>query len=104
MSEPTGTGEHTDGDSRGAQDRRLQGWGGAEDPPALSQEQAARLQEREEPVASGDFGGQLRGDLGNAEVADESADAPETVDPDTSLGHEGGRRYGEFSGGAGGQA
>jgi hypothetical protein len=27
------------------------------------------------------------------EVADESADAPETVAPDTSLGREGGRRY-----------
>ncbi len=89
-------------DSTAGTDRRLQGWGG-HDGPALSDEQAARLQEREEPVAAGNFGAQLSGDLGNAEVADESADAPETVEPDTSLGHEGGRRYEQARGPAGDQ-
>ncbi len=97
MSDVAGVGG-ADGD-----DRRLEGWGGNEG-PQLSAEQAARLQEREEPVAAGDFGSPLRADLGNAEVADESADAPETVEPDTSLGHEGGRRYDEFSRGGGEQA
>ena len=91
------------GTSGGPQDRRLDGWGGHEG-PALSAEQAARLQDHDEPVAKGDFGGAVSGDLGSAEVADESADAPETVEPDTSLGREGGRRYEEAAGGVGGQA
>jgi hypothetical protein len=80
-------------------DRRLEGWGPNDDAPELSQEQAAGLQEREEPVAQGNFGGAFSGDLGNAEVADESSDAPETQEPDTSLGHEGGQRYRDAQGG-----
>jgi hypothetical protein len=80
------------------QDRRLDGWGGNDDAPTLSNQQVARLQEREEPVAAANFGRSLTGDLGNAEVADESADAPETVEPDTSLGHEGGQRYARHEG------
>jgi hypothetical protein len=85
-------------------DERLRGWGGGPDAPPLSEEQFARLQDHDEPVAAGNFGAALSGDLGNAEVADETTDAPETVEPDTSLGHEGGERYENFSGGAGGSA
>ena len=81
-------------------DRRTEGWGGNPDAPKLSDEQVARLQEHEEPVAAANFGAALTGDLGNAEVADETTDAPETVEPDTSLGHEGGRRYQDYAGGA----
>jgi hypothetical protein len=85
-------------------ERRTQGWGGNPDAPQLSDEQVAGLQEHEEPVAAANFGAELTGDLGNAEVADETTNAPETVEPDTSLGHEGGRRYEDYSGGAGGSA
>jgi hypothetical protein len=84
--------------SEHAGDRRLEGWGGKEDAPDLSPEQVAALQESEEPVAAANFGAELTGDLGNAEVGDEASDAPETVEPDTSLGHEGGRRYDETGG------
>jgi hypothetical protein len=80
-------------------ERRTEGWGGNPDAPALSDEQVARLQEHEEPVAAANFGAQLTGDLGNAEVADETTNAPETVEPDTSLGHEGGSRYQDYAGG-----
>ena len=85
-------------------ERRTEGWGGNPDAPPLSDEQVAGLQEHEEPVAAANFGAELTGDLGNAEVADETTNAPETVEPDTSLGHEGGRRYEDYSGGAGGSA
>ena len=85
-------------------ERRTEGWGGNPDAPPLSDEQVARLQEHEEPVAAANFGAELTGDLGNAEVADETTDAPETTEPDTSLGHEGGQRYEDYSGGAGGSA
>jgi len=80
-------------------ERRTEGWGGNPDAPTLSDEQVARLQEHEEPVAAANFGAELTGDLGNAEVADETTNAPETVEPDTSLGHEGGRRYQDYAGG-----
>jgi hypothetical protein len=76
-------------------DRRLDGWG-PNDGPELSTDQAEGLQERDEPVAAGNFGGAFSGDLGNAEVADEAANAPETREPDTSLGHEGGSRYAAY--------
>jgi hypothetical protein len=76
----------------------LSGWGGDENPAPLTDEQAARLQEHDEPVGAAQFGAALAGDLGQAEVADESADAPETVEPDVSLGHEAGRRYAEYGG------
>ena len=85
-------------------ERRTEGWGGNPDAPALSDQQVAGLQQHEEPVAAANFGAELTGDLGNAEVADETTNAPETVEPDTSLGHEGGRRYEDYSGGAGGSA
>jgi hypothetical protein len=85
-------------------ERRTEGWGGNPDAPPLSDEQVARLQEHEEPVAAANFGAALTGDLGNAEVADETTNAPETVEPDTSLGHEGGQRYEDYAGGAGGSA
>jgi hypothetical protein len=85
-------------------DPRVEGWGGNDDAPELSQEQAAALQEREEPVAAADFGLPLTGDLGRAEVASESVDAPETTEPDTSLGHQGGQRYDDYADGAGGSA
>jgi hypothetical protein len=98
-----GSTPRTDPQGPSAGDRRLEGWGGRDAPP-LSPEQASRLQERDEPVAAGNFGGPLSGDLGNAEVADEASDAPETVQPDTSLGHEGGRRYRDFSREGGSQA
>lgn len=71
-------------------DRRLEGWGGNDDAPELSDEQAAALQEREEPAAVFDFGTAFSAD--NAAVAPE-ADAPQTVEADTSLGHEGDERY-----------
>jgi hypothetical protein len=116
---PTGAAEavlqQTDGDAEDADalaaerdatteshfDERLRGWGGNPDAPPLSDAHVARLQEHDEPVAAGNFGAALSGDLGNAEVADETTDAPETVEPDTSLGHEGGRRYEDFAGDAG---
>jgi hypothetical protein len=79
-------------------ERRTEGWGGNPDAPNLSNEQVARLQEHDEPVAAANFGAELTGDLGNAEVADETTNAPETVEPDTSLGHEGGRRYQDYAG------
>lgn len=84
-------------------DGKLEGWGPNEGPP-LSGEQAARLQEHDEPVAAGDFGGLLKGDQGNAEIAAESKDAPQTKVPDTSLGHEGGSRYEQYAAGDGEQA
>jgi hypothetical protein len=95
--------EERDATTAGAFDERLRGWGGNPDAPPLSDEQVARLQEHEEPVAAPNCGAALTGDLGNAEVAT-SEDAPETVEPDTSLGHQGGQRYEDFSGGAGGSA
>lgn len=85
-------------------DPRVEGWGGSDDAPELSAEQAAALQQREEPVAGADFGLPLTGDLGRAEVASESVDAPETSEPDTSLGHQGGKRYEDYADGAGGSA
>ncbi len=84
-------------------DPRVEGWGGNDDAPELSAEQAAALQQREEPVAAADFGLPLTGDLGRAEVAS-SVEAPETTEPDTSLGHQGGKRYEDYADGAGGSA
>jgi len=81
---PVGTTGATAGELA-ARERKLSGWGGQE-APELSPEQAAGLQEREEPVAAANFGAALSGDLGSAEVADEAVDAPETVEPDTQLG------------------
>ena len=80
-------------------DGRLAGWGGNEG-PELSTEQVTQLQEHDEPVADADFGGLLTGDLGRPATA-HASDAPETVEPDTSLGHEGGKRYETFAGDGG---
>lgn len=74
-------------------DRRLEGWGGKDDAPELTDEQAAGLQEREEPVAAGNFGRELRGDLGNAPEPADPDRQDDATEPDTSLGHEGGARY-----------
>src|SRR5215213_9194309 len=93
------TAEERDATTASAFEERTRGWGGNPDAPPLSDEQVARLQEHEEPVAAANFGAALTGDLGNAEVADETTNAPETVEPDTSLGHEGGRRYQDYAGG-----
>ncbi len=84
-------------------DGKLEGWGPNEG-PTLSEQQATRLQEHDEPVAAGDFGGLLKGDQGTAGVADESKDSPQTKQPDTSLGHEGGSRYEQYAAGDGEQA
>lgn len=73
-------------------------WGPNEEDHELSVEQAERLQEREEPVAHADFGMALTGDLGRTDDAERAASAPETKEPDTSLGHEGGERYEEYAG------
>ena len=87
------------GTRSGMTDRRLEGWGGApDDAPELTPEQAAGLQEREEPVAQGNFGGALKGDLGHAEEIGDLQ--PDATEPDTSLGHEGGERYREARGDA----
>lgn len=66
-------------------ERKLSGWGG-NDAPDLTPEQATGVQVHEEPVARADFGEQLTGDLGRPGVADKSAEAPETIEPDTRLG------------------
>ena len=57
-------------------DPRVEGWGGNDDAPELSAEQAAALQQREEPVAAADFGLPLTGDLGRAEVASRASTPP----------------------------
>jgi len=90
--DPRGS-DYTGGPDPSSHAHELAGWGGNEPGATLSPEQAGRLQQHEEPVAAGDFGAALHGDLGNAADADETGDAPETREPDTSLGHEGGVRY-----------
>lgn len=86
------------GGSDRPQDRRLD-WGGAEDAPELTKEQADQLQQREEPIAHGDFGMALTGDLGRTDGLERAAAAQETTEPDTSLGHEGGQRYEDYAAG-----
>lgn len=69
----------------------IEGWGGSSMPPGeLTSEQAEHLQDRPEPIGGGETGRALHGDNGNADPAWQ-ADAPQTREPDTSLGH-GGRR------------
>lgn len=64
---------------------RIEGWGGSSMPEhELSDEQAARLQDRPEPIGAGETGRALHGDHGNADPAWQ-ADAPETRQPDVSL-------------------
>jgi hypothetical protein len=70
------------------------GWGGGTMPPhELTEEQVEHLQDRPEPIGGGETGRTLHGDQGNADPIWQ-ADAPETREPDTSLGH-GGRGDGD---------
>ena len=68
---------------------RIEGWGGSSMPEhELSPDQVEHLQDRPEPIGGGETGRALHGDNGNADPAWQ-ADAPETREPDTSLGHGG---------------
>jgi hypothetical protein len=74
-----------------AVEHEIEGWGGSSMPPhELTPEQEARLQDRPEPIGGGETGRALHGDQGNADPVWQ-ADAPETREPDTSLGHGGGK-------------
>ena len=67
--------------------REIEGWGESSLPPhELSPEQVEELPDRPEPIGGGETGRTLHGDHGNADPVWE-ADAPETREPDTSLGH-----------------
>jgi hypothetical protein len=69
-----------------AVEHEIEGWGGSAMPPdELTPEQEARLQDRPEPIGAGETGRTLHGDHGNADPVWQ-ADAPETREPDTSLG------------------
>jgi hypothetical protein len=77
-------------------EHEIEGWGGSRMPPhELTPEQEERLQDRPEPIGAGETGRALHGDHGNADPVWQ-ADAPETREPDTSLGH-GGRHAGDGS-------
>ena len=68
-------------------EHEIEGWGGSSMPPhELTAEQEGRLRDRPEPIGGGETGRTLHGDQGNADPVWE-ADAPETREPDTSLGH-----------------
>lgn len=72
----------------------LRGWGGASTPPGeLTPEQLEHLQDTPEPIGGGETGRALHGDQGHADPVWQ-ADAPETREPDTSLGHRGHRGQG----------
>lgn len=82
-------------------EHEIEGWGGSSLPPhELSPEQEARLQDRPEPIGGGETGRALHGDQGNADPVWQ-ADAPETREPDTSLGHGGGKGAGTAGGSPG---
>jgi hypothetical protein len=67
-------------------EREIEGWGGGSMPEhELTAEQAEHLQDRPEPIGAGETGRTLHGDHGNADPTWQ-AEAPETVEPDTSLG------------------
>jgi hypothetical protein len=75
-----------DGLDVGRIEREIEGWGGPSLPPhELSAEQVEQLQDRPEPIGGGETGRALHGDNGNADPVWQ-ADAPETREPDTSLG------------------
>ncbi len=66
--------------------RRIEGWGGPSLPEhELTEQQIEALQDRPEPIGGGETGRALPGDHGNADPTWQ-ADAPETREPDTSLG------------------
>lgn len=72
-----------------AVEHEIEGWGGSSMPEhELTDEQVRHLQDRPEPIGAGETGRALHGDNGNADPAWQ-ADAPETREPDTSLGHGG---------------
>jgi hypothetical protein len=78
-----------DGVDVGRVQSELRGWGGSDLPEhELSEEQVRHLQDRPEPIGAGETGRTLHGDHGNADPTWQ-ADAPETREPDTSLGHGG---------------
>jgi hypothetical protein len=69
---------------------RVEGWGDNSTPEhELSPEQAGQLQEHAEPMGAGETGRVLEGDHGNADPTWQ-AEAPQTREPDTSLGSDGG--------------
>jgi hypothetical protein len=75
-------------------EHEIEGWGGSSMPRhELTPEQEAHLQDRPEPIGAGETGRMLHGDHGNADPVWQ-ADAPETREPDTSLGHAGGKGEG----------
>jgi hypothetical protein len=67
-------------------EREIEGWGPSVPPHELTPEQEAQLQDPPDPIGGGETGRTLHGDHGNADPVWQ-ADAPETREPDTSLGH-----------------
>src|SRR3954451_15751938 len=90
--DPTATGVDV-----GRIEHEIEGWGGASTPSheenELTADQLEHLQDRPEPIGGGETGRALHGDQGHAEPILQ-ADAPETREPDTSLGHQGHRGRG----------
>jgi hypothetical protein len=75
-------------------EHEIEGWGGSSMPPhELTPEQVEHLQDRPEPIGGGETGRTLHGDQGNADPVWQ-ADAPQTREPDTSLGRSGHRGQG----------
>jgi hypothetical protein len=75
-------------------EHEIEGWGGPSTPPhELTPEQVEHLQDRPEPIGGGETGRTLHGDQGNADPVWQ-ADAPQTREPDTSLGRSGKRGQG----------
>jgi hypothetical protein len=80
-------------------EHEIEGWGESSMPPEeLTPDQEAHLADPPEPIGAGETGRMLHGDHGNADPAWQ-ADAPETREPDTSLGH-GPGKAGESSSGS----
>src|SRR3954447_12006933 len=78
-------------------EHEIEGWGGSSMPSydehELTPQQVETLQDRPEPIGGGETGRALHGDQGNADPIWQ-ADAPETREPDTSLGRRGHRGQG----------
>jgi hypothetical protein len=78
-------------------EHEIEGWGGSSMPSydehELTPQQVENLQDRPEPIGGGETGRALHGDQGNADPVWQ-ADAPETREPDTSLGRRGHRGRG----------
>jgi hypothetical protein len=89
--DPTATGVDV-----GRVEHEIEGWGGSTGSypeHELTPEQVEHLQDRPEPIGGGETGRALHGDQGNADPVWQ-ADAPETREPDTSLGRQGHRGAG----------